>query len=183
METRNVTIILGDWSGDGHNETEKVHLILSGNDVGDAALAQNRKAFEKATRLDAKELFSEYEHNFLRAEDFITLLESGIKFKDANGGTRLDKSFDLALDDPSLINELNEQGTKAYWVDTKGESHMHHYMLSAGDLLMQILGFGDSSFSYEVIPDPDYPVIVGDYRHSGNKPEMPLSSFGYGLFL
>ena len=80
METRNITLVVGDWSGDGHGQTHNV--IISTN----LTVAEIVKAYVKGKEtlgFDLEDFCSEYEDSILpqRVADEIVKL-SGLPFKE-----------------------------------------------------------------------------------------------------
>jgi hypothetical protein len=185
MEERKVTVILGDWSMDGHNITKKFHVKVSGNDVSDAVLLKNRERFTEVTGVELGDngLFSEYENFSACSEIVEAMLDAGIVFQDYGFCGPRDIPFYVKTSDGNLIERLKVNGVNFAFSQGLGDGKVENsYSLSAVALLFSILGFGDKSFSYEIIPMPDYPMIVGSYRRPAEGSPIPLESFGYGLF-
>lgn len=74
---RTVRIVLGDWSGDGHCNTETVHVNVGGEDVSDAALAASYTAMADQLGVDLSEIVNDYEDYSISAEYYEQILEAG----------------------------------------------------------------------------------------------------------
>lgn len=78
----NYKIVVGDWSGDGHNKTED--FIVSVNKTKKEILEAYKRT-EKDTRVSLTDkLFAEYEDNFMSIEVANSLKKYGVDFNEVD---------------------------------------------------------------------------------------------------
>jgi hypothetical protein len=139
MEERHtISLTLGDWSRDGHNQTDQI--IIKSNRTTE----QIKKAYKKGVKLVgfdfSEEVASEYEDNRIREEELEKLRTAG---------------YTQELDDEYTKDELGEfadlAGTAALSSDTFAE------------IYLWIAKRGDPSFEYEVAVDHTCNINIGGY--------------------
>lgn len=153
---RKISLVVGDWSQDGHNQCETYLVKIKGEDVSDEALKESFDKSNKEFGINLYDLFKEYE-------------ESSI---DSN---LMDK-FVTAGFDP----EHQAPGQFFYWEEgdfvDEGET-------SVVSLVMWYIGRNIKGFDWQSI-DKNFPAILGGRNPAVPKSDDDRTAFfGYGLFL
>lgn len=154
---RIVQLTIGDWSGDGHSQTKQVIVKISGADVSDDRLKNNREAAARASNVKLENICKEYEDATIITEDLQQLVNAGI----------------IDLDDERLYagNQLG------IWVDAADfkivfKESIKAERIDSVALIMAYAGYTLDDFQWERL---EFDTVLGNHR-------APLGSFGYGLF-
>lgn len=155
--SRRVTVVIGDYSGDGHEQFGTYTVEISGADVSDAALRKSFSDAVDASGINPYDLLSDYEESSIGASDWVSLREvwergapARAKAEEANGSGMFSEAF---------FHDGIEEDALA--------------------LVMAYVGFSIADFSWRVVPHVQSifggwsPVIAN--VSAGNV-------FGYGLF-
>jgi hypothetical protein len=110
------TLVVGDWSHDGHNLTDNFEVECS------HSLEDTKAAFEKGTKVlgfNIMEQCEEYEDDTLNKEQLAALVEHGFEFdaEEAEEGLHPELFAEIVM----FTATLGEP--KLYWKFTKGKSN------------------------------------------------------------
>jgi hypothetical protein len=120
-----VELVLGDWSGDGHKQSDKISIK---SNLTDKEILKAYKAGSKKVGFDLiNEVCSEYEDNRVSVEKVKALAEAGITNKM------------LCVD---VNDEDDEDTTWSMWTDSYTE------------LFLLIVKLGNKDFKYEYANSP-----------------------------
>lgn len=160
METREVRLVFGDWSGDGHQLTKIIRLNLTGDDVSDEAMRTARLKAEEASGIVLESLLEEYEEYEIDEDDFFAILDAGMDIRQPEN-------------EDVIIGYSVDFMDKQRVAEAKLDPNASDYYFDAVRLVMAFLSFDMDNFSYSVVPEPD--TILGNYG-------AVVNGFGYGLF-
>ena len=121
------TLIIGDWSGDGHDKKEAV-VIKANLDSKDIMKAY-KKASKKLGFSFIDEVASEYEDRILTRDKFKTLLDNGLDMNVLGGDYEIKEAKECLEDE-----------------DSEGVSLWHD---SYREIFLFIVKLGDDSFEWE----------------------------------
>lgn len=151
MQTRIVSINVGDWSVDGSGIVRSLRIELSGSDVSNEALAAAYERATKAVGFPLSDLFQDYEESSMTSRQSRALIEAGINH--------------VVFDDGPLNYIIDGQE-----VEDPEEDGYDGY--DAVALAMAYIGYGIEGFTYKILPDEES--IIGGYN-------AIVESYGYGL--
>jgi hypothetical protein len=105
MEIYEITLVIGDWSGDGHEMTQRIAYVTN----------RPRGAIEKAYRMGTKEIgfdLSEeckaYQNDLLEVSRAKTLNDAGWKWKDQVGSALFSMTPEMFADAWMFIAKLGD---------------------------------------------------------------------------
>lgn len=178
---RQVTLNIGDWADDGHGKYKTVRALIDGSDVSNEALKNNLNKFEKETGVRLKDLLENYQETQIEIDTFLKIIKSGVRLDIDEGPLTFNVDFEYFnlqnfCEDPE--NKNLDKETLEYLKDLEKEIESAKpykgLAFNSAQLLLEIFGFEDNTFEYEIIQPKD-DVIVGGYK-------AVINSFGYGLF-
>lgn len=155
MQTRIVGIEIGDWSGDGHNHSEKFRVQITGTDVSNKALNVAKDRATAAVGFPLHQIFDGYDDCILSLDQSQALNAAGITHVRYDG--ILFPSYGVEVDDADPDAE---------------EKRYDNYDAIA--LVMAYLGYEIEDFAYEVLVEDEPEYVVG-------RASSVVPSFGYGL--
>lgn len=161
---RRLSVVIGDFSGDGHGHCEIVHVEVSGSEITDEALQRSFTAAVISAGFSPYDVLCDYEESSLTADRWSALQEVWSRGESARnaaqgeGGEHLSFRYSDALE--------------------TGECSDATHTESAVSLVMAFVGFDIPYFSWRVIPYPKS--VVGGWNPIATG--MGTSTmFGYGL--
>ena len=181
--SRRVSIVIGDYSGDGHGQTETVTVDISGGDISDAALSRSFDEAVKEVGFSPYEVLNQYEDSTLSSADWDAL--KGVWDRGAKARATAEENFGSSflsvgfshpepLESATYVTDTdNADGTTS----STGEAHS-----SVVALVMAFVGYAIPDFSWNVVPCPDS--LVGGWNPLLKSPgnEHVGDALGYGVF-
>jgi len=142
-----MTLVLGDWSGDGHGQMDKIN-ILSNLDKKEVL-----KSYKKGSKILGfnfiDDVCADYEDTFLPKKHLESLIEQGFKFANLS-------SYDKKNLKECLEEDCDGNGF-SIWID--------HYT----DIFLFVVKLGNKDFEYEVLKEELCPTInIGGYGLFGS---------------
>lgn len=158
MMERIFTVVLGDWSDDGHGKTSTYYLKLTGDDVSDERLNAGLRATNAQMGVELFSIASSYEENSISRDLGERLYEAGFRPGDC--------------DDEIVWVEDMEEDEGDFKTD-----------FSVLDLIPWWIGRDIPNFSWELV-ETGFPTLLGGFDTVlKTERELPSTSFGYGLFM
>lgn len=180
---RRFSIVIGDYSGDGHGHCERVVVEIGGEDVTDPALERSFRAAVEASGFSPYDLLCDYGDTVIPQDKWEAVQEVWQR------GRRARERAALSPVDPASCLMFEHRDP----VDTA--QHVSHTDLGGGasssegwssesvlHLVMAFVGFGVANFTWRVVPSPAN--LVGGWSpllRSTNTRAIG-EMLGYGVF-
>lgn len=155
---RRLSVVIGDFSGDGHGHCETVHVEVSGSEITDEALQRSFTAAVISAGFSPYDVLCDYEESSLTADRWSALQEVWSRGESARNAAQ---------------GEGGEYPSFSY-TDDYGLERTE----SAVSLVMAFVGFGVPNFSWRVIHAPKS--VVGGWNPIATGTSTS-TMFGYGL--
>lgn len=133
MNSRILRINLGDWSNDGHRESETYIIKISGQNVSDTAIVSSYNAVKQASDVDLATICQDWEDGSMSPEEFDSLKQIGFNPTIYENGYNWKSEGILISDDKDLF-------------------------IDAVELVMFYTGYEIKDFTWKLL---DYPVLIG----------------------
>ena len=141
-----ITLVLGDWSGDGHDKTRMIS-ILSNLDK-DTLFAAYKKASKKLGFSFIDDVCGDYEDSLLPKEKLNILIKNGFKIE--NLGFNKTNTY--------LLNEANEAFNES------GSDGLYLSEETYTNIFLFIVKLGNKDFKYEILKGKLNPTLdIGGY--------------------
>lgn len=151
---RKMSVVIGDYSKDGHNQCETYLVKIKGEDVSDEALQESFDKSNAEFGLNLYSLLKEYEDSYISPDI-------------------MDKFFSAGFNP-----ERQTVGPFFYWEEgvfcDEGEA-------SIIALTMWYIGRNINGFEWKSI-DPEFPALMGGWNPAIKSKTDGDTMFGYGLF-
>lgn len=152
MQTRNLELNVGDWSGDGHGRTETTMISVCGEDVSNEAL---RRAYEAAcTKLNIDPLAMACNNEEMPGELLRALIQEGFPYanskRDVMGSFMVEDGYEKEFPynvnlDELIIWMIHTELSIAYYFPEKGDVLFGGY----NSILSPLSDTGSSQVFYE----------------------------------
>jgi hypothetical protein len=164
--TNKTTLVLGDWSDDGHGKTDRIS-ITSNLDTKQIEKAYNKGAKKLGFNF-VNDVANDYEDSLLPLPHLKTLIEHGLDIEQAFDEYEL-KFVKQALARETPVEEAEEEVVDEEEGDEDlledHEEGVHLWVDSFSYIYLFIVGLGDPKFVYKIV-------------ENGNE----INIGGYGLF-
>lgn len=139
-----VTLVLGDWSDDGHGKTDIV--IINSNLDAKELMTAYKKASKKLKFNFINDVATEYEDSLLPREGLQTLIDNGLDLK-----TVFDTDYDLKEAQKVLEGKESEEDGVSLWTD------------SYTAIFLFIVKLGNPEFEFRFTDSEESQINIGGY--------------------
>lgn len=142
------TLVLGDWSDDGHGKTDI--FIINSNLDSEEILAAYKKASKKLGFKFMDDVCADYEDNSIPIDYLKKLIESGLQLDQV-----FTSDYDLKRAKKVLEDEDSEENV-SLWTD------------SYTAIFLFIVKLGNPEFEYKIVEDDTDRINIGGYGLFGS---------------